>query len=163
MTEFGKRRILIIEARFYDKIADELLEGAIAELEASDAEYEVISMPGALEIPTALALANDAGLIPYGAPETVSVHRFHGAVALGCVIRGETTHYETVSNLSCRALMDLAVSRQIPLGNGILTVENQEQAHARSRGGRDSKGAGAVRACLELIDCAEKFYRMSGA
>ena len=150
---YGKRRVLVIEARFYDKIADELLEGAIAELDAEGAEYEVISLPGALEIPPALSLAHDAGLVPFGAPH----HRFHGAVALGCVIRGETTHYESVSNESCRALMDLAVQKHIPLGNGILTVENREQAHARSQGGRSSKGAGAVRACLELINCDEKF------
>ena len=157
MADFGKRRILIIEARFYEKIADELLEGAIAELDAAGAGYDVISLPGALEIPPALALANDAGLIPSGSAS----QRFHGAVALGCVIRGETTHYETVSNETSRALMDLAVNRHIPLGNAILTVENREQAHARSQGGRQSKGAGAVRACLELIEIAEKFSEMS--
>ncbi len=154
MADFGDIRILIVEARFYEKIADELLQGAIAELDAAGAGHEVISVPGALEIPPALALANDAGLLPFGTPR----FRFHGAVALGCVIRGETTHYETVSDLSCRGLMDLAVGRHIPLGNGILTVENKDQAHARSRGGRDSKGAGAARACLDLIAHAQHFH-----
>jgi len=157
MTDFGKRRILIIEARYYEKIADELLEGAIAELDAADADYEVISVPGALEIPPALALAHDAKLLPFGAAN----HRYHGAVALGCVIRGETTHYETVSNDSSKGLMDLAVNRHIPLGNGILTVENRDQAHARSMGGRKSKGAGAARACLDLVGLAEKFSGMT--
>jgi len=157
MTDFGKRRILIIEARFYEKIADELLEGAIAELDAAGADYEVISVPGALEVPPALALAHASGIIPFGAER----HRFHGAVALGCVIRGETTHYETVSNDSSKALMDIAVGRHIPLGNGILTVENREQAHARSQGGRKSKGAGAARACLDLVEISEKFSGMS--
>ena len=157
MADFGKRRILIIEARFYEKIADELLEGAIAELDAAAAGHEVISVPGALEIPPALALAIDAGLMPFGARH----FRYHGCVGLGCVIRGETSHYETVSDLSCRGLMDLAVGRHVPLGNGILTVENRQQAHARSKGGRDSKGAGAARACLDLIDHAEQFYRAS--
>ena len=139
------------------KLRMSLLEGAIAELDAAGAGYEVISLPGALEIAPALALANEAGLIPFGSAS----QRFHGAVALGCVIRGETTHYETVSNDSSRALMDLAINRHIPLGNAILTVENREQAHARSQGGRASKGAGAVRACLELIKIAEKFSELS--
>ncbi len=153
MADFGDIRVLIIEARFYEKIADELLEGAIAELEAAGASHEVVSVPGALEIPPALALAIDAGLMPLGAAN----FKFHGCVGLGCVIRGETTHYETVSDLSCRGLMDLAVGRHVPVGNGILTVENRDQAHARSAGGRDSKGAGAAKACLDLIKLAERF------
>ncbi len=153
MTDFGDICVLIIEARFYEKIADELLEGAIAELEAAGASHEVISVPGALEIPPALALAVDAGLIPYGAPN----FKFHGCVGLGCVIRGETTHYETVSDLSCRGLMQLAIEHHVPLGNGILTVENREQAHARSAGGRDSKGAGAAKACLDLVGLSQRF------
>lgn len=136
-------RILVVEARFYDDIADELLRGARAALEAAQAATEVLTVPGALEIPATLAIALDiaerAGR-PYDA-----------AVALGCVIRGETGHYDIVAGESARALMDLAVARRLPLGNGILTVENEAQAWTRARVGELNKGGGAAEAALSML------------
>jgi len=140
-------RILIIEARYYEKISEELLAGAIAEIEASGASYECVAVPGALEIPLALAQAIKAEKIGSDAAEA----RFDGCVALGCVIRGETSHYDTVCENANHWLMELAVSHAVPLGNAILTVENEAQALERARGGRKGKGADAVRACLALI------------
>jgi len=140
-------RILIIEAPYYAKVSEELLAGAIAEIEASGASYECISVPGALEIPQALAQAIKADLI--GSDEAEA--RFDGCVVLGCVIRGETTHYDTVCANANHWLMQLAVMNAIPLGNGILTVESEAQAIERAKGGRGGKGADAVRACLALI------------
>jgi 6,7-dimethyl-8-ribityllumazine synthase len=148
-------RVLIIEARFYEAIADELAAGAIAELEATGATFERIVVPGALEIPIALAQAVEADLIPSYAKNA----RFDGCVALGCVIRGETTHYETVCNNANHWLMDIAIRNAIPLGNAILTVETEAQALERAGGGRKSKGADAVRACLALIRHARVFAR----
>jgi len=140
-------RVLIIEARYYEAVADLLAAGALAELEAAGATFERIVVPGALEIPLALAQAVEAKLIPAGAAKA----RFDGCIALGCVIRGETTHYETVCNNANHWLMDVAVRHAIPLGNAILTVETEAQAIARAGGGRKGKGADAVRACLSLI------------
>jgi 6,7-dimethyl-8-ribityllumazine synthase len=142
-----RAHILIIEAPYYKAIADDLAAGAIAELEAQKATYERISVPGALEIPQALAQAVVAGVI--GSDEANA--RFDGCVALGCVIRGETTHYDTVCNNTNHWLMEVAVRNAIPLGNAILTVETEAQALARARGGREGKGADAVRACLAVI------------
>jgi 6,7-dimethyl-8-ribityllumazine synthase len=142
-------RILIIEGRFYETISDALLEGAVAALEAAGASYDRITVPGALEIPQALAQAIAAGLIPEG--------QWDGAVALGCVIRGETTHYDIVCNNANHWLMEVAIRNSVPVGNGILTVENEAQAMARACGGLDGKGADAVRACLRLIDLARAF------
>ncbi len=139
--------ILVIEARYYEAIADELLDGATQALTKAGATYEVVTVPGALEIPQVLTQAVAAGVIP----SDVDGARFDGAIALGCVIRGETTHYETVCNESNRGLMDVALGAAVPVGNAILTVENEAQAHARSRGGLESKGADAARACLSLI------------
>ena len=150
-------RILIIEARFYENIADELVNGAIAELEAQGASYDRIAVPGALEIPLALAQAVSAGLIPVTAPAA----RFAGAVALGCVIRGETSHYDTVCNNANHWLMETAIRHNIPVGNAILTVENEAQALARAKGGRDGKGGDGVRACLRLVDLARAFAGQS--
>jgi 6,7-dimethyl-8-ribityllumazine synthase len=129
-------RILIVEARFYDALADELLRGAVDAITALGAEYEVVSVPGALEIPAAVAMAGSS---------------FDGFVALGCVIRGETYHFEIVSDQSARGLMDLAVGRNLAIGNGILTVEDEEQAWARARVSEGDKGGGAARACLDMI------------
>lgn len=139
--------ILIIEAPYYKAIAEDLAAGAIAELAAQGATYERIAVPGALEIPQALAQAVKAGVI--GSDEANA--RFDGCVALGCVIRGDTSHYETVCNNANHWLMQVAVRNAIPLGNGILTVETEAQALARARGGREGKGADAVRACLAVI------------
>jgi 6,7-dimethyl-8-ribityllumazine synthase len=151
-------RILIIEARYYENIADALLEGALAELDASGATSERITVPGALEIPIALAQAVKAGLLPGGAQHA----RFDGCVALGCVIRGETSHYETVCANANHWLMDVATRHAVPLGNAILTVENEAQALERARGGHRGKGADAVRACLALIDQAVVLARARG-
>lgn len=136
-------RILLVEGRFYDHIADELQAGAREAIAAAGAEATVLTVPGALEIPTAIAIALDAAARA-GTP-------FDGAVALGCVIRGETTHYEIVSEQSCRALMDFAVQQRLPLGNGILTVENEAQALARASRSEMNKGADAAEACLALV------------
>jgi 6,7-dimethyl-8-ribityllumazine synthase len=146
----GGARILIIEARYYQHIADELAAGAVAELQAAGAVFERLVVPGSLEIPQALAQAVKAGIIPADARRA----RFDGCVALGCVIRGETTHYETVCSNSNHWLMDIAVRHSVPLGNAILTVENEAQALVRARGGREGKGADAARACLSLVAIA---------
>jgi 6,7-dimethyl-8-ribityllumazine synthase len=145
--------ILLIEAPYYEAIAKELLDGAIAELNACGATFDRVSVPGALEIPQALAQAIRAGLI---GTEDADGH-FDGCVALGCVIRGDTTHYDTVCNNANHWLMELAARHAIPLGNAILTVENEAQALARARGGRKGKGADAVRACLSLITLGRAF------
>jgi 6,7-dimethyl-8-ribityllumazine synthase len=139
--------VLVIEAPYYKAVSEELAAGAIAELEARRATYERISVPGALEIPQALAQAVKAGVI--GSDDANA--RFDGCVALGCVIRGETSHYDIVCNNANHWLMELAVRHAIPLGNAILTVDTEAQAVARARGGREGKGADAVRACLALI------------
>jgi len=149
----GPARVLIIEARYYEAISDALMAGAIAELEAAGASYERVIVPGALEIPLALAAAVEAGLIPAGA----AYARYDGCVALGCVIRGETTHYETVCGNANHWLMDVAVRHAIPVGNAILTVETEGQAIERAGGGRQGKGGDAARACLQLIAHARAF------
>ena len=118
-------RLLIVEARFYDDLADALLEGATDALKAYGADYDVVTVPGALEIPGAIALADEAGSGPSGV-------RYDGYVALGCVIRGETYHFEIVSNESARGIMDLTVRRGLCIGNGVLTTEDEEQAWARA-------------------------------
>ena len=136
-------RMLIVEARYYDHIAEALLRGATAAFDAAGARYDRITVPGALEIPAAIAMAVDAaarGRDPYD-----------GVVALGCVILGETYHFEIVSNESARGLAELALTRQLPLGNGILTVENEPQAVARAGGAKGNKGEEAARAALAMI------------
>jgi 6,7-dimethyl-8-ribityllumazine synthase len=143
----GGAHILIIEAPYYRNVSDELAAGAIAELDAARATYERVTVPGALEIPQALAQMVKAGLI--GSDDATA--RFDGCVALGCVIRGETSHYDIVVGNANHWLMEVAVRHAIPLGNAILTVDTEAQALERARGGRDGKGADAVRACLALI------------
>jgi 6,7-dimethyl-8-ribityllumazine synthase len=138
-------RILIVEARFYDDLADALLEGASQALVAYGAEYDVVTVPGALEIPAAIAFAEEGGHRPAGGP------RYDGYVALGAVIRGETYHFEIVSNESARGLMDLAVGRRLCIGNGVLTTEDADQAWARARASEGDKGGGAARAALAMV------------
>lgn len=133
-----KLKLLIIEARFYHDIADELARGAIAALEAAGATFDRVAVPGVLEIPAALAFAIDSG-------------RYDAYVMLGCVIRGETSHYDIVANESARAVMDLAVGHRLALGNGILTVENGDQAWARARVNGKNKGAVAAQAALAMV------------
>jgi 6,7-dimethyl-8-ribityllumazine synthase len=135
--------LLIVEARFYDDLADELLAGAKAAL--APATFDVVTVPGALEIPAAIAMALKGKT------------RYDGYVALGCVIRGETTHYETVANESARGLMDLSVAYAMPIGNGILTVENEAQAWARAKRNGEDKGGFAARAALAMIALRSKF------
>jgi 6,7-dimethyl-8-ribityllumazine synthase len=146
-------RILIIEARFYEEIADLLVEGAIAEIEANGDSYERVAVPGALEIPHVLGQAVADGLIPSSAQSA----RYAGAIALGCVIRGETSHYDIVCNNANHWLIETAIRHTIPIGNGILTVDNEKQALERAKGGREGKGGDAARACLRLIEIAREF------
>jgi 6,7-dimethyl-8-ribityllumazine synthase len=139
-----KLRILIVEARFYDDLADALLQGAADVITAMDAEYDVVSVPGALEIPGAIAWAEEAGHRPAGI-------KYDGYVALGAVIRGETYHFEIVSTESARGIMDLTIGKRLCIGNGILTVEDGEQAWARAKASEGDKGGGAARAALAMI------------
>ncbi len=135
-------RFLIVEARFYDEVAALLREGAVAVLKEAEARYLCWQVPGALEIPIALGIALEMAETS-GAP-------FQGAVALGCVIRGETPHFEIVARESARASMDLAVARRLPFGNGILTVDNAAHALQRADPRRGDKGGDAARAALAL-------------
>ncbi len=132
-----RAHILIIEARFYAELCDELAKGAIAAIERAGATWERQAVPGALEIPGAIAAAAKA-------------KRFEGYVALGCVLRGETSHYDIVANESARGIMDLTMNG-LAIGNGILTCENEAQAWARARVSEMDKGAGAADAALAMI------------
>lgn len=140
----AEHRFLIVEARFYDAIADVQRAAAIAAFEAEGIGYDCVTVPGVLEIPAAISYAMMAGRAGYGA-------KYDGYVALGCVIRGETTHYEIVSNESARALMDLSVAHHLSLGNGILTVENEDQAWDRARPERKDKAGEAARAAIAMM------------
>ena len=141
--------LLIIESRFYEDIADELVRGATAALDKAGATYERVSVPGVLEIPPALAMALEA--------MDEDGTEYDGFVLLGCVIRGETTHYDVVAGESARAVMDLAVQEALALGNGILTVENPDQAWARARVGQGDKGGQAAMAALTMIALRQRF------
>jgi 6,7-dimethyl-8-ribityllumazine synthase len=132
--------ILLVEAPYYTHIADQLRKGAQRALAAVGATHEIISVPGAFEIPAAIGVIARAS------------DRFDGFVALGCVIRGETTHYDHICAESARGLQDLAVRDGLAIGYGILTVENEAQALARASAERRDKGGEAVRACLALVD-----------
>lgn len=147
--------ILVIESRFYDDIADALAEGAVAELERCEVAYERIAVPGALEIPLAFSLAVNNGFVGRAG-------RHRGCVALGCVIRGETSHYDIVAEQSAAGLMRVAIDRAVPVGNGILTVENREQALARARMSQGDKGGHAVKACCALMTL-EKMFSTAGS
>ena len=140
--------LLIVEARFYDDMSDALLDGATHALKEAGATYDVVTVPGALEIPAAIAMALDGA--DNGGTE------YDGFIALGMVIRGETYHFDIVSNESSRALMDLAVSESLAIGNGIMTVENEEQAWARVRRSDKDKGGFAARAALTMIELKAK-------
>ena len=135
-------RFLIVEARYYDEIGAMLLEGAKAALNAAGAAFDVIGVPGALEIPSAIVMSVEA--------RELEEDYFVGAIALGCVIRGETYHFEIVAGESSRALMDISVSLPLPIGNGILTVENENQAIVRADPKQGDKGGDAARAALAL-------------
>ncbi len=135
--------ILIVVAPYYRDIADQLLNGARAAVTAVGGQHDTVNVPGALEVPTAIRLAGNAGV-------------YDGYVALGCVIRGETTHYDTVCNDSSRALQLMGLDG-LCIGNGILTVENRAQAEVRAAVDGQNKGGGAADAALHLIALARRF------
>ncbi|MEO6945306.1 MAG: 6,7-dimethyl-8-ribityllumazine synthase [Nitrobacter sp.] len=142
-TDISDSRALIVEARFYDDIQDALLDGAVAELKQAGVGHDVVTVPGALEIPAAIAIALDAA--------ERSGKPYDAVIALGCVVRGDTIHFEIVAMESSRALMDLSVQRRVPLGNGIVTVNTDAQAWARARVSELNKGGDAARAALAML------------
>ena len=146
----SKPSILVIVSPYYKEIVDELVKGATTELEKRGCEFERIDVPGALEIPVALTLAVKAKLI--GARQ-----RHQGCIALGCVIRGETSHYDIVANESARGILKIAMEHAIPIGNGILTVDSSDQARVRADAKGKNKGRDAVDACLTLLENRDDF------
>ena len=136
--------IMVAVSRFYDDIAEQLLLGASNRLEEENATYEVIDVPGAFELPAAIRFASLSGI-------------FDGYVALGCVIRGETSHYEHVCAESARALSDLAIRLQLAVGYGILTTETREQAWERAFVGKLNKGRDVAAACLRMVEVRRRF------
>lgn len=136
-------RILIVEARFYDHLNDMLIAGARAAIEAAGHKHETITVPGALEVPAAIALAAESG-------------RYEGYVAIGVVIRGETYHFEIVAGESARGIMALTIDG-LAVGNGILTVENEAQALVRADSAQKDKGGEAAKAALALLDLKARF------
>jgi len=141
-------RILIVESGYYQDIADTLLEGAKRALDAAGAAYDVVTVPGALEIPQAIVIALDA---TRDTKNPDAKQAYHGVVALGCVIRGETSHYDIVAGESARALMEIGVDRRIAVGNGILTVDTAAQAKLRAALDKGDKGGTAAKAALSLV------------
>ena len=144
--------IMIVEARFYDDIADELFRGAEAALKAASASFERVAVPGAFEIPAAIRMALRSLDFYAGRP------RFDGFVALGCVLRGETTHYDYVCQESARKLQDLACDFTLALGYGILTCETWEQAWARASVEGKNKGGDAAQACLDMVHLKRHYH-----
>lgn len=136
-------KFLIVEARFYDHLNDMLVAGASAALKAAGHQVEVLTVPGALEVPGAIALAEQSGA-------------YDGFVGIGVVIRGETYHFEIVAGESARGIMALTMDG-IPIGNGILTVENEEQALVRADPQQKDKGGEAAKAAMALLALKEKF------
>lgn len=136
--------LLIISARFYEDIASELESGAVAALQEAGATFETLAVPGAFEIPAAIGFA-------------MKKKKFDGYIALGCVIRGETTHYDYVCGESARGLMDLSLQHQCAIGYGILTVENEEQAWERAGVTSGNKGRDAAAACLRMIEIKKNY------
>jgi 6,7-dimethyl-8-ribityllumazine synthase len=145
------RHIMVVETRYYAHVSDELAKGAIAALDAAGASYERFVVPGAFEIPAAIRFAVEAQA--RGAREA----RFDGYLALGCVIRGETSHYDYVCGESARGLQDVAIVHNLAIGFGILTVENEAQALARARVDKKNKGGEAANACLAMIELKRHF------
>ena len=143
-----KAHLLIIEARFHDDLADALLDGATSALDEAGATYDVVTVPGSLEIPAVITFALD------GAAEGGT--DYDGFVALGTIIRGDTYHFDIVANESSRALMDLSVQESVCIGNGILTTENDAQAWTRAKRSEGDKGGFAARAALTMIALKEQ-------
>jgi 6,7-dimethyl-8-ribityllumazine synthase len=144
-------RILVVEARYYDDIADMLLRGARRVLKDAGASHDLVTVPGALEIPAAIMISLHAA--------AAAEQPYDGVVALGCVIRGETAHYDIVAGESARAIMDISIALDMPMGNGILTVDTDAQAKARARQTGEDKGGGAVRAALTLVRLKRELKR----
>ena len=140
---FTNKKVLLVCSPYYKDITQNLIKGAIKVLNSNSVEYKIINVPGALEIAPSIKIYSE---------KSSKEILFDGFVALGCIIRGETYHFEIVSNESARALSDLSITYSLPIGNGILTVENKEQAIERSDPLRLNKGAGAALACLSLIN-----------
>ena len=143
----NKKKVLLVCSPYYQNVTKNLIEGATKILKSNSVEYKILNVPGALEIAPAIKLVIDKSL---------KKPLFDGFVALGCVIKGETYHFEIVANESARALTDLSLNYSIPIGNGILTVSNLDQAIKRSDPLRSDKGAGAALACLSLINIKNK-------
>ncbi len=152
MADRDAPHVLIVESRFYEDISDELLKGASGALEAAGASFERVSVPGAFEIPAAIHM----GL------RSMEFHaarrRFDGYVALGCIIRGETSHYDHVCTESARKLQDLACQYALALGYGILTCDTKEQAWERARVEGRNKGGETAHACLSMLDIKRQFH-----
>ncbi|PHQ70329.1 MAG: 6,7-dimethyl-8-ribityllumazine synthase [Sneathiella sp.] len=146
-----KVHVLVVEADFYRDISDALLDGAKEALDKADAVYEVVRVPGCLEIPAAIRYAVKSMEFMGGR------RRYDAYVALGCVVRGETSHYDTVSEESARALMDISTEYCIAIGNGIITCENMDQAWARALKDQKNKGGGAAQTALDMLDLKEHF------
>jgi len=138
-------KILIIQSIFYKEISKMLLEATIEELQnQEEVEYEIINVPGALEIPATIAMANET-------------NKYDGFIALGCVIKGQTTHYDYVCQESARGLNDLAINHKLAIANGILTVENEEQGLERADKNKRNKGGFVAKACIEMIKIKKRF------
>ena len=142
-----RAHVLIIEARFYADLADELARGAVAALAGAGVTYDRVGVPGALELPAALAMAIDGG------------RRYDGYVILGCVIRGATSHYDIVANECARAIMRLVIQHRLALGFGVLTVESDDQAWERARVDRLNKGGAAAEAALAMIAARARLWQ----
>ena len=142
-----KKKVLIVDANFYEDLASELVRGAVAELEKMGISYERLSVPGALEIPSAISLVSQGN----------EAKLFAGYIALGCVIRGETSHYDIVCGESARGLSKLALDKNLAIGNGILTVDNWDQAWARASVLKKNKGRDAAIACLSLFEIKQRY------
>ncbi len=136
--------ILIVDARFYDDIADELVKGATTELDSRNITYEQVSVPGVFEIAPAINFA-------------LQSNKYDGYIALGCVIRGETSHYDYVCNENARGLTQLALEKNAAIGYGVLTVENRTQALVRAEVSKKNKGRDAAIACIEMVNMKQKF------
>jgi len=136
--------LLIVEADYYKDLQAELIKGATQVIEKVGGTYDIVSVPGALELPGAVAMA-------------AMTNKYDGYVALGVVIRGETTHYDTVCDESARGLMDLTINQMLCIGNGIQTVENEDQAWARARVSDKNKGGGAAQAAIAMIKLKDSF------
>ena len=142
-----RKKVLIVDANFYEDLASELVRGDVAELEKMGISYERLSVPGALEIPSAISLVSQGN----------EAKLFAGYIALGCVIRGETSHYDIVCGESARGLSKLALDKNLAIGNGILTVDNWEQAWARASVLKKNKGRDAAIACLSLFEIKQRY------